>query len=196
MYAIFGLGNPGEPYRPTRHNCGYRFVDKLATQCQTQLEVVPRLQASMVRTMIAGVRVWLVKPLNFMNNSGTSVRLVTQYYKIPLENTIVVYDEIDLPVGVVRLKTKGGHGGHNGVRDIIEKTNNRNFLRIRIGVGRPRSKKLIISYVLNKASVAEQTRIDEASAAAVDWIPEMITGKLELALTHLHSRENAANSQT
>lgn len=141
--------------------------------------------------MIAEARVWLVKPLSFVNNSGTPFQLVTRYYGIPVENTIVVHDEIDLPVGTVRLKSKGGHGGHNGIRDIIAKSNNSRFLRVRIGVGRPKSRSATVAHVLSKASLAEQSLIDEAAAAAQDWIPEMIDGRLERALTHLHSRENA-----
>ena len=191
VYAIFGLGNPGEQYYHTRHNCGFRFIDSLANQCDTQLRFSPRLQAGLARTTIADTRVWLVKPLTFVNCSGTPFQLVTRYYDIPPENTIVVHDEIDLPAGVVRLKAKGGHGGHNGIRDIIAKSKNNQFLRVRIGVGRPKSRSSTVAHVLSQASLAEQSLIDEAAAAAQDWIPEMIAGKLELALTHLHSRENA-----
>ena len=194
VYAIFGLGNPGEQYHHTRHNCGFRFIDSLANQYHTQLRIIPRLQASLARATIADTRVWLVKPLTFVNGSGTPFQLVTRYYDIPPENTIVVHDEIDLPVGVVRLKSKGGHGGHKGIRDIIEKSKNSHFLRVRIGVGRPRSRSATVAHVLSKASLAEQALIDEAAAAAQDWVPEMIAGRLELALTHLHSRENAGKN--
>lgn len=195
VYAIFGLGNPGEQYHHTRHNCGFRFIDSLANQYQTQLKFTPRLQASLARTTIADTRVWLVKPLTFVNNSGAPFQLVTSYYGIPLENTIVVHDDIDLPVGVVRLKSKGGHGGHNGLRDIIAKSNNNHFIRVRIGVGRPKSRKTTVSHVLSKASLAEQSLIDEAAAEAQDWIPKMIAGNFELALTHLHSRKSAVKNK-
>ena len=102
--AIIGLGNPGEQYRHTRHNCGFRFIDALAAQCQLQLKLNPRLKANLVRTTVSEVPVWLVEPITYMNRSGTAFQLVTNYYDIDPGNAIVVHDDLDLPAGVVRLK--------------------------------------------------------------------------------------------
>ncbi len=186
--AIFGLGNPGAQYRSTRHNCGFRFIDRIAEQHQTQLKHNPRLQSNLIRVAIDGVPVWLIQPMTFMNRSGSAFNLVTRYYGIDPVNAIVVYDDLDLPVGSIRVRKTGGAGGHNGMRDIISHSGTRDFLRIRLGIGRPRRNANSISYVLSVPSVSDQDLINEAIEDTIDALPEMLTGNLEKAMTSLHSR--------
>ena len=186
--AIIGLGNPGRQYENTRHNCGFRFVDRLAAGCQAELKLNPRLQSHLVRTRIGDVVVWLVKPVTFMNRSGAAFQLVTRYYDIEPRNTIVVHDELDLPAGTVRLKRKGGAGGHNGVADIIRHSSSPDFLRIRIGVGRPPVGAATTPYVLSVPSESDQTLVDQAISDTLETLPDILGGNLEIAMHRLHSR--------
>jgi len=186
--AIFGLGNPGKQYRNTRHNCGFRFIERLAEDCQVQLKSSSRLHADLVRATINGASVWLVQPMTFMNRSGAAFNQVTRYYGIDPERTVVVYDDLDLPVGSIRIRRSGGAGGHNGVSDIIAQSGRRDFVRIRLGIGRPRRQANTISYVLSTPCTNDQQLIDQAIDEVVDALPEMITGNLEKVMTSLHSR--------
>ena len=194
--AIFGLGNPGSQYRNTRHNCGFRFVERIAEQHQVQLKSNTRLQAGLARVAINGVPVWLVQPMTFMNRSGHAFNLVGRYYGIEPENSIVVYDDLDLPVGCIRVRKSGGAGGHNGVSDIIAHSKTRDFLRIRLGISRPPRQSNTVPYVLSSPSVADQILIDQAIDEAVDALPEMLTGNLEKAMTILHSRGRNSNTES
>lgn len=194
--AIIGLGNPGDQYRNTRHNCGFRFVDALATDHGVQFKLIPRLKVKATRVRIAGLLVWLVQPITYMNRSGAAYRQFTQYYKILPENTIVAHDDLDLPVGTVKLKSSGGHGGHNGLRDIIASTGNNNFLRVRIGIGRPNSKQAVVPYVLSVPRIEDQHCIDDSIDAALQVVPELLAGNLQLAMTTLHSRNRLVQGET
>ncbi len=194
--AIFGLGNPGSQYRNTRHNCGFRFVERIAAHHQVQFKSISRLHSDLVRVTIEGTPVLLVQPMRFMNRSGGAFHLVTQYYDIDPENSIVVYDDLDLPVGSIRIRRSGGAGGHNGVSDIIAHAKTRTFLRIRLGIGRPPHRANSVSYVLSVPPAADQVLIDEAIDDAFDALPEILTGNLEKAMTMLHSRAaNKGDSQ-
>ncbi len=186
--AIFGLGNPGLQYRNTRHNCGFRFVERVALQYHRQLKFNARLQSSLVRVTINGASVWLVQPMTFMNRSGTAFNLVNRYYGIDPSRTIIVYDDLDLPVGNIRIRSSGGAGGHNGVSDIITNGGLRDFLRIRLGIGRPHRNTNTIPYVLSNPSAADQLLIDQAIDDAIDALPELLTGNVEKVMTSLHSR--------
>lgn len=193
--AIFGLGNPGNQYRNTRHNCGFRFIDQVAAQHQVQLKSNTRLQADMVRVSIDATPVWLVQPMTFMNRSGSAFNLVTRYYEISPEQAIVVYDDLDLPVGDIRVRRSGGAGGHNGVSDIITHSGTRDFLRIRLGIGRPPRNANTIPYVLSLPSATDRVLINQAIDDAVDALPEMLAGNLEKAMTMLHSRGKDKNAR-
>lgn len=186
--AIIGLGNPGRQYQNTRHNCGFRFIERIASQCQVSLKLNPRLQCHLVRTRISDVAVWLVQPITYMNRSGSAYRLVTDYYEIEPKNTIVVHDELDLPTGVVRLKSKGGGGGHNGIADIIQHCGTTEFLRIRIGIGRPPTGGATVPYVLSVPPQSEQALIDDAISDTLLSLNDILTGKIEIAMNRLHSR--------
>ena len=194
--AIIGLGNPGRQYQNTRHNCGFRFIGGLASQCQVTLKLNPRLQCHLVRTSINEVSVWLVQPITYMNRSGSAFRLFTHYYKIDPKNVIVVHDELDLPAGVVRLKSKGGDGGHNGIADIIRNSGNGEFLRVRIGIGRPPAGSGTTPYVLSVPPQSEQTLIDQAISDTFGSLDDILAGKLEIAMNRLHSRSIGDDSES
>ena len=186
IILIAGLGNPGPEYRDTRHNAGFRFVDELARRHGGSFRVENKFAGETCRVKIAGREVWLLKPQTFMNRSGQSLRLFTDFYKLGSSNLLVAHDEIDLPAGEVRLKRGGGHGGHNGLRDIFSHLG-RDFLRLRIGVGHPGSKERVVGYVLDRATADEQRAIDAAIERAADVIPGMLEGNIEKAMHRLHS---------
>ena len=194
--AIFGLGNPGRQYQDTRHNCGFRFIDRLASDSHVELKLIPRLQSHLVRTRIGDAPVWLVKPMSFMNRSGSAFRLVTSYYDIDPKDTIVVHDELDLPPGTVRLKSKGGDGGHNGISDIIQHNGGGEFLRIRLGIGRPRGNASTVPYVLSNPPNAEQSLIDDAITDTLQSLDYILAGKIEIAMNCLHSRSTGSDDKS
>ena len=138
---------------------------------------------------IGGRDVWLLAPDTFMNHSGESVGKLARFYKIPANEILVVHDELDLPPGVARLKFGGGAGGHNGLTDVIEKLGTPDFLRLRLGIGRPATSAQVVSFVLKKAPAAEQTLLDEAIRAALAPIEDIVHGRLQQAMNALHSHQ-------
>lgn len=183
---IVGLGNPGPEYAETRHNAGFRFLDALLADSGERLRHESRFAADVGRVRIGGDEVRLLAPMTFMNHSGEAVSRFARYYKIPVEQILVAYDEIDLPPGAVRLKKGGGAAGHNGVGDVIEQLGSPDFLRLRIGVGHPGSAAQVVSYVLRKAPTAEQALIDDAIAAARSHIADIVQGQYQKAMNSLH----------
>ncbi|MEM9172677.1 MAG: aminoacyl-tRNA hydrolase [Pseudomonadota bacterium] len=170
---IAGLGNPGDEYAQTRHNAGFWFVDALARKHEAEWKHQRRFDAETTRITLAGQELWLIKPMSFMNCSGGPIRAVADYFRLSLDTLLVAHDELDLPAGTVRLKTGGGHGGHNGLRDIISHCGS-GFLRLRLGIGHPGSADKVLGYVLKRASAKEQTLLDEATEKAVSIVPKMI----------------------
>lgn len=147
MKCIVGLGNPGKKYDKTRHNIGFAVIDKLAHRHHTTLDEI-KFKSTYSIITVAGEKVMFIKPQTFMNLSGEAVRPLIEYYKINIEDIVVIYDDLDLPVGKIRLREKGGHGGHNGIRSMIQHLGAKDFKRIRIGVGRPTTAQPIVDYVL------------------------------------------------
>ena len=184
---IVGLGNPGKNYAETRHNAGFRFIDALLRQSGCSLKAESRFNGEAGKTVIAGRDVWLLMPTTYMNGSGQSVAKLARFYKIPENEILVVHDELDLPPGTVRLKEGGGHGGHNGLRDIINKLGSKDFMRLRVGIGHPGSAPQVESYVLKKASKAEQQQIDSAIDAALAQVDEIVHGNYDQVMNDLHS---------
>jgi len=184
---IVGLGNPGSEYADTRHNAGFRFVDALLESLGGNLRPEGRFSGRTARLAIGGRDVWLLEPDTFMNHSGDAVSRLAHYYKIPIEEILIVHDELDLPPGTVRLKQGGGDGGHNGVADIIEKLTARDFLRLRIGIGRPASSAQVVSFVLRKAPAAEQALIDIAIRDALAHVEDIVHGHAQKAMNALHT---------
>ena len=183
---IVGLGNPGPEHLLTRHNAGFWFVDALAEQNALRFRRESRFHAAVCRLTISTADCFLCKPTSFMNQSGMAVQAVASFYKIVPEEILVVHDEIDLPPGVIRLKRGGGHGGHNGLRDIIETLADKNFNRLRIGVGHPGSSDQVVDYVLDRAPAPEEELIRQSIVSALDLVPQILAGELQKVMNKLH----------
>ena len=188
LRLIVGLGNPGEKYDRTRHNAGFWLLERLARRYCGQWREEKRFHGQAARIDIDGRDVYLLKPSTFMNMSGLSVAAMASYYKIAPAELAIAHDEIDLPPGGVRFKFGGGHGGHNGLRDIFAHLG-RDFWRIRIGVGHPGHRDQVIAYVLDRPPAEEQIRIDEAIDRALDCLPFLVAGDSERAMQALHSNK-------
>lgn len=187
LQLIVGLGNPGPEYAQTRHNAGVWFVAALAEQYNIRMSADSKYSGLVGRGAINGQEVRLLIPTTFMNRSGQAVGALANFFKIPPADILVAHDELDLPVGAIRLKTGGGHGGHNGLRDIISSLGNQNgFHRLRIGIAHPGDAKLVSNYVLTKAPQAEQAKIEDAILAAVKVSDLMVNGNLAKAMNQLN----------
>lgn len=185
---ITGLGNPEEKYERTLHNAGFWFVDALAQKYGGSFRYDKKFDADYCRINLHGSEVWLAKPQSYMNLSGGPVRALLDYYRLDVGDLLVAHDEIDLPPGTTRLKQGGGHGGHNGLRDIIRHCS-ADFLRLRIGVGHPGHKSQVTNYVLKRGSADDERAIDDSVADAVDVMPLLIEDGLNAATKKLHTRE-------
>jgi PTH1 family peptidyl-tRNA hydrolase len=190
LQAIVGLGNPGPDHLLTRHNAGFWAVDALAEIHGAKFRSHAKYQGDVCRIELAGEEIQLLKPQTYMNRSGLSVRALTDYLKIPPHRTLIVYDELDLPVGAARFKFSGGAGGHNGMRDVITHIG-ADCWRLRIGVGHPGSKAEVIDYVLKRASREEEERTLTAIALAVQAIEIFQREGAEKAMNVLHQKEVA-----
>lgn len=182
---IVGLGNPGAEYLLTRHNAGFWFVQHLAQQFNIALSPDKKFHGVTGRGQILGHDVRLLLPLTFMNKSGQSVVPMVKYYGIDNDELLIAHDELDLSPGVIKLKTGGGHGGHNGLRDITPHIGN-DFHRLRIGIGHPGHKSKVSGHVLSKASNDDQVMIDSALSAAFDALPLLLAGDIERARSQIN----------
>jgi PTH1 family peptidyl-tRNA hydrolase len=191
---IVGLGNPGPDYARTRHNAGFWLVDELARRHGGTFRHEGKHQAELARVRINGDEIWLAKPMTYMNRSGGPVSSVLGFYKIAPAQMLVAHDEIDLPSGTIRLKEAGGHGGHNGLRDLIAAQGD-GFWRLRIGVGHPGVKNEVVDFVLTHAGKEEQRVIDETIAAGADAIEVMLRDGAQIAMNRLHSRAKPAATE-
>src|SRR5579859_419505 len=174
LKLIVGLGNPGSEYARTRHNAGFWLLDELARKLGSHFRHESRYHADVARARIGGEELWLLKPMSFMNRSGGPVQSLASFYKIPVQSILVAYDELDFPAGVVRLKQGGGPGGHNGMRDIIAQIGDA-FWRLRIGIGHPGDKSLVLNYVLGRPQPDDERLILDSVQSAVDVIPTLLT---------------------
>ena len=185
---IVGLGNPGREYEQTRHNAGALWVEALACQQGVSLKPDSKFFGLTGRVNLDGDDVRLVIPTTFMNRSGQAVAAMCNFYKVAVEEILVAHDELDIDIGTARFKQGGGHGGHNGLRDIVAKCgNNKNFHRLRIGIGHPGSADKVSGYVLTKAPQAEHQKILDAIDEAIRALPEAISGDWAKAMNYLHS---------
>jgi PTH1 family peptidyl-tRNA hydrolase len=187
LKLVAGLGNPGSRHAGTRHNAGFWFVDRLARARGATFMNDAKLFGQLARLKSDGRDLHLFKPQTYMNESGRAIQSIMAYYKILPAEMLVVHDEIDLPPGVVRLKRGGGHAGHNGLRDIIDRIGSRDFNRLRIGVGHPGDKERVIGAVLGKPTRAEKKLIDAAIDAALESMPLILAGEFNKAMTILHT---------
>lgn len=189
LKLVVGLGNPGPEYARTRHNAGYWYVDEVARDARGVWRRETRHQCELARVTVSECELWLIKPTTYMNKSGAAVQSVAAFYRIAPTEILVVHDEIDLPPGVVRFKEGGGHGGHNGVRDVMGQLGP-DFWRLRIGVGHPGAKDQVIDAVLDRAPPAEQQLIDAALARALLALPEFLGVGAQQAMHQLHTSED------
>jgi peptidyl-tRNA hydrolase, PTH1 family len=188
LKIIAGLGNPGAQYARTRHNAGFWLVDELARRHGGRFRLEPRHQAELARVQIGAADLWLVKPMTYMNESGTAIGSVARFYKAAPEELLLAYDELDFPPGKVRLRQGGGTAGHNGVLDVVMHLGE-SFWRLRIGIGKPSEKGAGIDRVLSRPAAQEEKLIEETIVAAADVIPVMLEEGAQTAMNRLHSRE-------
>ena len=177
-YLIVGLGNPGNKYEDTRHNIGWKALDNLSFH--SRLNYKEKFKGFFAKERFAGEEVVFLRPQTFMNLSGESVQACSKFFKIPVENILVVYDELDLPYGTMVFKKGGGLAGHNGLKSIASQMGNQNFLRLRLGIGRPQHGN-VASYVLSKFSNDEQAVFERYMEMAAEGIESFIDGGFEKA---------------
>jgi PTH1 family peptidyl-tRNA hydrolase len=187
LRVIVGLGNPGPEHLVTRHNAGFWFVDLLARRHGGEFRDYRKYSGETARITLSEREIILLKPTTYMNRSGLSIRQLSDFYKIAPEEILVAHDELDLPVGSVRLKQGGGHGGHNGLRDTVAHIGE-TFWRLRLGIGHPGNKAEVIDYVLTRAPRAEEDLILETVGTSADVMPLLLEQGAERAMTRLHSR--------
>lgn len=183
---IIGLRNPGSAYEQTRHNAGGWFVNALAEKYRVLFKSDKKLQAEIATIETNQQACRLLLPLTFMNHSGQPTRAASQFYRILPDEILVVHDELDLPAGRIKLKTGGGHGGHNGLRDICTQLGSAEFHRLRIGIGHPGHKDLVLNYVLGKPQQQDRELIFTAIDKAIGAIPTALTGNMILAMNELN----------
>lgn len=173
MKCIVGLGNPGSKYKDTRHNIGFMVIEELLRRHQWKLDK-KKFNGNYSMEHLQGEKVILLQPQTYMNLSGESIRPLMDYYNVETEDVLVIYDDLDLPAGKIRLRQKGGHGGHNGIRSTIDHLATKEFKRLRIGVGRPNSPVPVVDYVLGSFSKEQHddvvTSINKAADACESWL--------------------------
>jgi len=188
-WLIVGLGNPGAKYERTRHNAGFWFLDALDRKRPLGLKPNRKLHGEAAKALFAGVDCVFLRPDTFMNESGQAVRAAADYFGIDLEQTVVAYDDLDLPPGTVKLKQGGGHGGHNGLRSIFSHMGGQDFWRLRIGIGHPGIREAVTPWVLGRASAEDEKAILAAAERAVDALPDLLGGSPGEAMKRLHTRD-------
>ena len=186
LIAIAGLGKPGPEYERTRHNAGFWFADAVAERWRGSFKVESKFFGSLARVKIEGTDVLILKPSTFMNRSAQSVQALMQFYKLAPADLLVAHDELDLPAGKMQLKLAGGHGGHNGLRD-IHKPLGEGYRRLRVGIGHPGDKNLVLNYVLGRPSKADDEAIQAGIARALDTLPVWLSQSWDKALQQLHT---------
>lgn len=181
-FIIVGLGNPGKEYEYTRHNAGFLTLDRLAVVQNTDIKKL-KYKALIGDTVISGHRCLLVKPQTFMNNSGEAIREIAAFYKIPPEKIIVIFDDISLPCGKLRIRRKGTDGGHNGIKSIIYHLNSDNFPRIKVGIGaKPHPEYNLADWVLSTFGKSDMEELMKAIQKAVDVLPDILDGNIDRAM--------------
>ena len=185
MLAICGLGNVGKAYEYTRHNAGFLAIDRITLDIGVSFKKLDKLSASVASYAVNNTDILFVKPLTFMNDSGICVQKIMQYYKLSLHDVIVIHDDLDIALGMIKTKQGGGSGGHNGIRSIDCSVGN-NYKRIRIGIGKPENNQDVVEYVLGRFFAEEQQKID----MALETIVQNLTAILQLDLSALNASHN------
>jgi len=187
LSIIAGLGNPEEKHARTLHNVGFWFVDALARKLGGDFRYEKKFDTELCRITLHAADIWLVKPQSYMNLSGGPIRGVLDYYRLRPEQLLVAHDEIDLPPGTVRLKKGGGHGGHNGIRDVVQHCG-ADFMRLRLGVGHPGDNSQVTNYVLKRGSGEVEAAIEKNIDEAIDVLDVLLDDGLGAAMKKLHTK--------
>ena len=190
LRLIIGLGNPGAEYALQRHNAGFWLVDALAQAEGVRFAREPKLRGVAARVLLDGRDLRLFKPLTFMNDSGRAVVAALNFWKITPEECLIAHDDLDLPPGTARLKFDGGHGGQNGLRDIIGQLGHGRFHRLRIGIGHPGLRDQVTPWVLGRPSRVDEEAMLDAIARALQVLPLAVAGEFNEAMKRLHTAES------
>jgi PTH1 family peptidyl-tRNA hydrolase len=191
---LVGLGNPGEKYQTTRHNAGFWWLDQLAAATNSKLALDTKFfgvagKLNPTHNLSQTQDTWLLKPTTFMNASGKAVAALANYYKILPAQILVIHDELDLPPDSVKLKKGGGHGGHNGLKDIAAALGTKDFWRLRLGIGHPGDRNEVINFVLKAPLKDEQTAINHCIDESMQIVPHLLSGDFETAMLKLHTKK-------
>lgn len=186
LQLIVGLGNPGPEYEQTRHNAGAEFVSALVKACNSELKPEKKFHGLHAKIRLSGNDCHCLIPTTYMNRSGQSVAALANFYKIPVDAILVAHDELDIPPGTARFKVDGGHGGHNGLRDIINHLSTRAFKRLRLGIGHPGDRAQVVDFVLKRASKSERDLLEASIDEAIRTLPEVAKGNWNKAQTQLN----------
>lgn len=187
LRLLVGLGNPGAEHQRTRHNAGFWFIDALAQAHGARFGMESKLHGETAKITLDGQALWLLKPATYMNKSGIAVQSALRYWKIEPEEALVVHDDLDLPAGAARLKFDGGHGGQNGLRDIMAHLGHGGFHRLRLGIGHPGDRNRVTSWVLGRAGVDDENAILDAVGRSLDVLPLAVRGDFNEAMKKLHT---------
>lgn len=187
LKLVVGLGNPGSQYARTRHNAGFWVVDEWLRQRQTSASTQAKFLGSVARLTLGAQQIWVLKPSTFMNKSGESVAAFTHFYQIPSESVLVIHDELDLPNGQLRLKFGGGHGGHNGLRDLT-RVMGEHYWRLRVGIDHPGSKDQVLAYVLGQPFNDQVAALEDSVGLAVKTLEDSIKGDVNAVMGQLNRR--------
>lgn len=185
MYLIVGLGNPEKDYGGTRHNMGFNTINKLAKQYEIEV-TKSKFKGLYGSGMIEGEKVILLKPQTFMNLSGESIQEIIQFYKIEMDQLIVIYDDIDIDPGIIKIRKAGGPGTHNGMKSVVQELKTQNFKRVRVGIGKPEGKGNLIEYVLGAISDEDKEKLDKATDLAKEAIIEIIKNGIDIAMNQFN----------
>lgn len=191
MYVVVGLGNPGKDYSNTRHNIGFNTLDLIAKRNNININKI-KFQSVYGEGNISGEKILLVKPQTYMNNSGITVRDISQYYKVPMENIIVVVDDIDIDFSAVKIRAKGSAGSHNGLKSIISNIQGEDFPRVKVGIGKKHENQDLADFVLSRFSRAEQTDIDMSFVIAAEAVESIIKDGIDAAMNKYNTKTNKA----
>lgn len=181
MYIIIGLGNPEKDYSNTRHNMGFQVINKLAKQYEIEV-TKSKFKGLYGNGVIEGEKVILLKPQTFMNLSGESVKEILQFYKIEIEQIILIYDDIDIEPGVIKIRKTGGPGTHNGMKSVVHETNTQNFKRVRVGIGMPEDKEDLIEYVIGAIPEEDKEPLEKGTELAKEAVVEIIKNGIDIAM--------------
>ena len=188
MYLIVGLGNPEEDYSKTRHNMGFNVINKIAEEYGIEI-CKKKFDALIGEGIIENKKVILIKPQTYMNLSGKSIIQVVNFYKLEMEDIVVIYDDIDTDIGKIRIRKKGKAGSHNGMKSVIEELKSENFARIRVGIGKPEFKNDMINYVIGAIPEEEIKSLDEGTTKAKNAVIELLKNGIDAAMNKFNKTE-------